>query len=100
MNKHFPGAACCCVLPRGADGEGSSSSSAVAGSACSPGCCGSLRKEQHVISSSNTGQVGSHFGHILFHDVSFPFLYLNALRWKDTSVFKMVWFSGVLTYSS
>jgi len=32
-------------------------------------------KEQHVISSSNTGQVGSHFGHVLFHNVSCPFFF-------------------------
>lgn len=64
----------CRVLSNGAGGEGSPFGSAVAGSVCSPGCCESPRTGQHVISSPSTGQVGSHFGHILFHNVSFPIL--------------------------
>ncbi len=75
LDEHLPGAACC-FFPRGASDEGSSSGSADAGSVCSPGCFESLRKEQHVIFSSDTGQEGGHFGHILFHDVSLPFSFL------------------------
>lgn len=77
----------CRVLSKGAGGEGSSSGSAVAGSVCSPGCCESLRVGQHVISSPSTGQVGSHFGHILFHNVSSPIIvsFLRLFVWFSLS---------------